>query len=151
MNSAGYLPIIPLVITPLSAVYHPHFRSLSPLTFGGSGAAAATHRAAAMAPGPRTWCPHPLARASTFIHMLLPTLALGLRSSRMLMCDSGAAAVLSRCALDRDAPAAEVLATLEQLDRGAGLSRPVISAADLQGHRWELIFSSAAAKLPTRR
>ena len=80
--------------------------------------------------------------------MLLPTLALGLRSSRMLMCESGAAAVLSRCALDRDAPAAEVLATLEQLDRGAGLSRPVISAADLQGHRWELIFSSAAAKLP---
>ena len=24
----------------------------------------------------------------------------------------------------------------------------LISAADLQGHRWELIFSSAAAKLP---
>ena len=38
MNSAGYLPIIPLVITPLSAVYHPLSAVYHPSLSGGRGA-----------------------------------------------------------------------------------------------------------------
>ena len=55
------------------------------------------------------------------------------------------AAVLTRCALQRDSPAEDVLRTLEELER-AQCTEPA-AVADFDG-RWELVWSSAATKLP---
>ena len=55
------------------------------------------------------------------------------------------AAVLSRCALNRDEPAADVLTALKEVEINP-LGLPA-SAADIAG-KWELVFSTAAAKLP---
>ena len=55
------------------------------------------------------------------------------------------AAVLKRCALQRNSPAADVQRTLEELERTQ--STEPAAVADFDG-RWELVWSSAATKLP---
>lgn len=64
-----------------------------------------------------------------------------------------APSIITRCALQRDAPAAEVIAALEAIEAAPADDGPNLSgracATDLSGQQtWELVFSSAAAKLP---
>ena len=55
------------------------------------------------------------------------------------------AAVLTRCALQRSSPAEDVQSTLEELERTQSTEPAAVS--DFDG-RWELVWSSAATKLP---
>lgn len=76
---------------------------------------------------------------------LAPTTHPRLAAVRCCAEAAGAAAAVTRCAVKRDAPAAEVIDALDELEiQPVGL--PAV-ASDLDG-QWELIFSSAAAKVP---
>ena len=70
------------------------------------------------------------------------------RAIAIAMCSAAArfdaTAVLAQAADDRSAPAAEVIRALKEIECAPP---PAATAEDLSG-RWELVFSTAAAKLP---
>ena len=71
------------------------------------------------------------------------------RTAVLSMSESDASATLVRCALRKDAPASDVLSALKEVecaDVASSVGLPAC-ASDLGG-LWELVFSSAAAKLP---
>ena len=105
-----------------------------------------------VAPRVLSWRGYPSQHAGGILsHMHMRVVLQRLFSPRAIaiaMCSAAARfdapAVLAQAADDRSAPAAEVIRALKEIECAPP---PAATAEDLSG-RWELVFSTAAAKLP---